>query len=128
MDARGVPVLPAWGIYIIGLQLAGCLGLSWLGSLLAEVFDGRADLDAAMAGVSLALVPWSLARMVEPVPWLGWLSMVFVVWGGWVLYEAWGACLRIDSGRLAHLVRILHGGGTGAADGPIVTNLRRHRQ
>ena len=82
MDAPGVPVLPAWGIYITGLQLAGCLGLSWLGSLLADVFDGRADPDTAMAGVSLALVSWSLARMVEPLPWLGWLAMVFVVWGG----------------------------------------------
>ncbi|MEX0732310.1 MAG: Yip1 family protein [Aquisalimonadaceae bacterium] len=109
IPAAGVPSLPAWGIYLFGVSLAGTLAMAWLGTMLAEVFDGRADFDAAMAGVSLVLVPWALARIIAPVPWLGWLAIALVGWGGWVLYQAYGICLRLHGGRLGHLFACVMG-------------------
>jgi len=107
--AQGVPHLPAWGVYVAGLQISAVLGLAWLGSLLAEAFDGRMDFNASLLGVSLALMPWTLARMLEPLPVLGWLALPMALYGFWVLYRVYGICLRLEGGRLGHLFACLMG-------------------
>lgn len=106
---QGWPVLQRWAVYIALTSLVASLALALIASLLADAFDGRADLDAAMAAVATAMVPVSAARAVSALPSGVWLSLALLAWAVWVLYQALGPALCFRSGRAGHLFSSLMG-------------------
>ncbi len=105
----GVPQLWAYGIYSGLLMLVAALGIAWLGSLLAEAFDGRRDMEAALVAAALAFIPWGLAKFLRDWPGGAWLAWLAVLWGLLLLYRTLGAALHLRSGRVAHLFAVLMG-------------------
>ncbi|MCC5812346.1 MAG: hypothetical protein JJU06_18450 [Ectothiorhodospiraceae bacterium] len=83
--------------------------LGWFASLLAEAFDGRIDLDAAMAAAALGGIPAALAKAVMDWPLIGWFAPVLLLWSLLLWRGLLGFALRIDTGRSAHLFAVLMG-------------------
>ncbi|MCK8516660.1 YIP1 family protein [Methylonatrum kenyense] len=106
---QGWPVLHRWAMYMALTSLAAAFALALVASLLADAFDGRADLDAAMAAVAVAMVPLAAARMTSALPLGVWLSTGLLAWAAWLLYQGLGPALCFRTGRAAHLFASLMG-------------------
>lgn len=106
---QGWPVLQRWALYIALTTLAASLALALVASLLADAFDGRADPDAAMATVAVAMMPLAAARIVSALPMGVWLSLALLAWALWLLYRSLAPALCFTGGRGAHLFASLMG-------------------
>ncbi len=89
--------------------MAGIAALAWFGSLLAEAFDGRSDIDAAMAAVVAGSIPAALAKAVLDWPALWWLAPVLLVWSMLLWRRLLSDALHVRAGRGAYLFAIMMG-------------------
>ncbi len=102
LPSEGVPTLPAYGVYSWAVISSYAVGVGCVAGLLGEAFDGRIDVDAAVAAVAAAALPAGVAKLLWPIPGLQWLGLPLLVWGLWMLYRGLGDVLGIPSGRLSH--------------------------
>lgn len=109
LPAEGTPVLWAYGLYSGLVLLSGAIGLAWLAGLLAEAFEGRADLEAGLAATAVAFVPFGAAKLLRDWPGIGWLSWVLLLWGLLLLYRTLGTSQRLREGRGGHLFAVVIG-------------------
>ncbi|MEQ8485619.1 MAG: Yip1 family protein [Pseudomonadales bacterium] len=82
-----MPGPQGWMVLALAWSVGYVLVAALLFDVLAGVFGGDRDFDAAVATVTLALVPAALASALNPLPWIGWL--IGLAGGIYSLVLAW---------------------------------------
>lgn len=110
LPPEAIPGPVGFAVYSMVLMGLGTAFLALSAHHLAELFQGRSDIDRAAQATTLGLVPAWLGNMVAafPWPWGNGLALALMAWSVVLLYRAYGALLGLGRGnRIGHLFATL---------------------